>query len=167
MSGNLLTGAGYVDIKGTGTSHTSSFQRILLPPTRPAIGPFHFPPGLAHLHHHQPPRGPALSTPLLSRVHREDDAYFTMDTNSPNTLFPFFSRLLRSVKNGRKTGCGSLSRSKNCLMLQSPHRKTEITVVPTVTQFNEVKHVKRLSQSLVQKRIGGAINNNIYVIINM
>ena len=52
-------------------------------------------------------------------------------------------------------------------MLQSPHLKIEITMVLTVTRFNEVKYVKHLPQSLVQKRIGGAINNNIYVIINM
>lgn len=102
MSGNLLIGAGYVDIKGTGTSHTSSFQRILLPPTLPAIGPFHFPPGLAHLHNHQPPRGPALSTPLLSRVHREDDAYFTMDTNSPNTLCLFFFEIIEKREEWEK-----------------------------------------------------------------
>lgn len=69
-----------------------------------------------------PPWGPALSTPLLFQTYREEDIYFTMDTNSPGSLFFFFFlRLLRRGGSRRKTRCGSLSSLLNCFMLQFPH----------------------------------------------
>ena len=80
-------------------------------------------------------------------------------------LFFFFLRL-RGETNGRKTSCWSLSRVWNCLMHQFPHLKTEMTMVPSVLRFNEVKYVNQsLNQSLVQKWIGVIINNNYNIII--
>ena len=83
----------------------------------------------------------------------------------PKYTFFFFLRL-RGETNGRKTSCWSLSRVWNCLMHQFPHLKTEMTMVPSVLRFNEVKYVNQsLNQSLVQKWIGVIINNNYNIII--
>ena len=84
----------------------------------------------------------------------------------PQIHFLFFFLRLRGETNGRKTSCWSLSRVWNCLMHQFPHLKTEMTMVPSVLRFNEVKYVNQsLNQSLVQKWIGVIINNNYNIII--
>lgn len=55
-------------------------------------------------------------------------------------------------------------------MLQFPHLQNSIynSAHPhkVLGRLNEVKYVKRLPQSLVQKQTGAAINNDIHIITN-
>lgn len=92
LSENLLSGSGSTDIKETGTSHKQLVEAIS-PSRPPATGSICLPPDLTHLHHHLSPlRVLPISTPLLSWAQKEKDIYSTMDTNSPNTFFPWLLR---------------------------------------------------------------------------
>lgn len=100
MSGK--NGDGSADLKGAGASYTNSLEEAASPTKttsrRPSPAP-RLPPGLTRLHHHHLL---SPSTRLLSQARREDNVYFTMDTNPPNILFLFLRLIIEKRREQEK-----------------------------------------------------------------